>query len=105
MRQMALVFAAASLPLAFESAAGCEAAMETLQTAALTTPAVQVTAPAPVHKLPTIESLTVDSDFTVFMQPGVDTALRTAALRKLWRLNPVFSRSDGLDSDAEDWTR
>lgn len=24
---------------------------------------------------------------------------------RLWRLNPVFSQSDGLDSDAQDWTR
>lgn len=49
--------------------------------------------------LPLIDSLTVDSDFTVFMKPGVPKAVQTMALRKLWRLNPAFGRTDGLDSE------
>jgi hypothetical protein len=49
--------------------------------------------------LPSIESLAVTSDYTVFMRPGVPMALRNAALRKLWRINPVYSQSDGLDAD------
>jgi hypothetical protein len=38
--------------------------------------------------LPSIESLTADSDFTVFLRPGVPEALRNAALQKLWRTEP-----------------
>jgi hypothetical protein len=38
--------------------------------------------------LPPIESLTAESDFTVFMRPGVPDALRKAALAKLWRTEP-----------------
>jgi hypothetical protein len=38
--------------------------------------------------LPSIESLTVDSDFSVFLKKGVPLALRNAALRKLWLTEP-----------------
>lgn len=34
--------------------------------------------------LPSIESLTAESDFSVFLKKGVPLALRNAALRKLW---------------------
>jgi hypothetical protein len=44
-----------------------------------------------------IDSLTYESDFTVFMKRGVPEALKNAALRKLWRSNPVLAAVDGLN--------
>ncbi len=38
--------------------------------------------------LPSIESLTAESDFSVFLKKGVPLALRNAALRKLWLTEP-----------------
>lgn len=58
----------------------------------------------PAQELPPIDSLDRDSDFTVFMKPGVPTALRNAALRKLWRSDPVFANLDGLLEYGDDFT-
>jgi len=44
-----------------------------------------------------IDSLTDESDFTVFMKEGVPQALKNQALRKLWRTNPAFAVLDGLN--------
>lgn len=38
--------------------------------------------------LPSVETLTEASDFTVFLQAGVPEGLRREALRKLWRIEP-----------------
>jgi hypothetical protein len=38
--------------------------------------------------LPSIESLTAESDFSLFLKKGVPLALRNAALRKLWLTEP-----------------
>ncbi|MCW5770285.1 MAG: DUF3306 domain-containing protein [Rhodospirillaceae bacterium] len=38
--------------------------------------------------LPSLESLGADSDYTVFLKKGVPEALRLAALRKAWVLDP-----------------
>lgn len=38
--------------------------------------------------LPSIDSLTAESDFSVFLKKGVPSALRNAALRKLWVTEP-----------------
>jgi hypothetical protein len=54
--------------------------------------------------LPDIESLTAESDFTVFMKKGVPPELRQQALRKLWRSNPVLANLDGLLEYGEDYT-
>src|SRR3546814_10476760 len=51
-----------------------------------------------------IESLGMDSDFTVFLQDGVPEALRRKALQRLWRLDPVFANLDGLLEYGEDYT-
>lgn len=53
--------------------------------------------------MPTLESLTKDSDFSDFMSPGVSEALRKAALRKLFHM-PHLNVVDGLDDYAEDFT-
>ncbi len=50
-----------------------------------------------------LESLTYESDFTIFMKKGVPSALKNAALRKLWRSNPVLAVVDGLNDYDEDF--
>ena len=54
--------------------------------------------------LPPIESLTLDSDFTAFMQPGVDSALRRQALKTLLH-DPSFNVMDGLDVYIDDYSK
>ena len=54
--------------------------------------------------LPPLESLTIDSDFSPFMQPGVDEALKRSALRKLLR-HPRFNVMDGLDVYIDDYSK
>ena len=55
--------------------------------------------------LPPLEDLTADSDFTPFLQTGVPSALKRAALRKLWSSDPVFANVDGLNDYDEDFAR
>jgi hypothetical protein len=59
--------------------------------------------PVAVEKLPDIDSLTVESDFSVFLRAGVPEELRQRALRKLWRLDPVFANLDGLNDYDRDY--
>jgi hypothetical protein len=64
--------------------------------------------PAPAESepppLPSIESLTAESDVSVFMRPGVPEALRTAALRKMWLLDPAIRNFEGPARDyGYDW--
>src|SRR4051812_22255607 len=40
--------------------------------------------------LPPVESLTAESDITAFLRPQVPAALRTAALRRVWTLDPAI---------------
>ena len=60
--------------------------------------------PEVVAKLPDLDTLKEDSDFTVFLQDGVPDALRRQALRRLWRTNPVLANLDGLNDYDEDYT-
>lgn len=60
--------------------------------------------PEPAPALPPVESLTPDADFTAFMQPKVDEALRRQALRKLFS-DPHFNVMDGLDVYIDDYTK
>jgi hypothetical protein len=60
--------------------------------------------PEVIAKLPDLDSLTEETDFTVFFQDGVPEALRRKALRKLWRLNPIFAHLDGLNDYDEDFS-
>lgn len=53
--------------------------------------------------LPPLESLTIDSDFSPFMQPGVDEGVKRSALRKLLR-HPQFNVMDGLDVYIDDYS-
>lgn len=56
-------------------------------------------------ELPAVEGLDSQSDFTPFLHPQVAPDLRRRALDRLWRLDPLFSRVDGLDDYAGDFTR
>jgi hypothetical protein len=64
--------------------------------------APSVAAASPVVELPPVESLTLDSDFTAFLQPSVDPAVKRAALRKLFS-DPHFNVMDGLDVYIDDY--
>ena len=59
---------------------------------------------APSGPLPAVESLTFESDFTAFMQGGVDADVKRAALRKLLR-DPRFNVMDGLDVYIDDYSQ
>ena len=52
--------------------------------------------------LPTTESLGNDSDFSVFMRPGVPESIKHRALSKLWRSHPDIGRLDDLSDYGED---
>jgi hypothetical protein len=54
--------------------------------------------------LPPVESLTPESDFTPFMQPGVDPGLRRQALKALLQ-DPRFNVMDGLDVYIDDYSK
>jgi hypothetical protein len=53
--------------------------------------------------MPPIESLTEDSDYSMFMSRGVSDKLRNLALRKMFHV-PSFNIRDGLDEYDEDYT-
>ena len=57
--------------------------------------------PAPV--LPPVDKLTPESDFTGFMHPKVEDALRRAALKKLFS-DPHFNLPDPYEPFSGDWT-
>lgn len=54
--------------------------------------------------LPDIDSLTKESDYTVFLKENVPSALRKQALRKLWRSDPLLANLDGLNDYDDDFT-
>lgn len=62
-----------------------------------------VQADASPVELPPVDSLNNESDFTGFLSPEVDEALRKAALRKLFHL-PDFNITDGLNDYDGDYT-
>jgi hypothetical protein len=68
-------------------------------------PAPPDSAPAnvPQKPLPPVESLTPESDFSVFMQPNVGEDLRRMALKKLFR-DPQLNVPDLFEPYSGDWT-
>jgi hypothetical protein len=60
--------------------------------------------PAAEIELPDIDQMGPGSDFRVFMQAGVPSALKIRALRKLWRVKPELANLDGLLDYGEDLT-
>jgi len=67
-------------------------------------PAPAAAATGKAVALPPLESLTIDSDFSPFMQAGVDEDLKRSALRKLLR-DPQFNVMDGLDVYIDDYSK
>ena len=57
----------------------------------------------PAPQLPPVDKLTPESDFTGFMHPKVDDALRRAALKKLFN-DPHFNLPDPFEAYSGDWT-
>lgn len=53
--------------------------------------------------LPPVESLTADSDFTAFLREEVPAALRRAALRRAWSLDPAIRDFTGPADYAWDF--
>jgi hypothetical protein len=77
--------------------------------AAATVPAAGAAAPLPAPvvvpaagELPAIDSLSLASDFSPFLQPDVDESLRRQALKKLFS-QPTFNVMDGLDVYIDDY--
>ncbi len=54
--------------------------------------------------LPPVDGLDKDSDYTPFLGEGVPEKLARAAMRKLWRSDPIFAFRDGLDDYDEDFS-
>jgi len=57
-----------------------------------------------VAELPPVETLDGGSDYTGFLADGVPEELTRAALRRLWRTDPVFANLDGLNDYDEDFS-
>lgn len=53
--------------------------------------------------LPSLESLTAESDFSPFLRRNVPPGLRNAALRRLWSLDPYLQAPDVLADYAWDF--
>ena len=58
----------------------------------------------PLPTLPPVDKLTPESDFTGFMHPKVDDALRRVALKKLFSGDPHFNLPDPYEAYSGDWT-
>lgn len=59
----------------------------------------------PVEPLPRIEELTADSDLSAFLRKGVPKALKGAAMRKMWSLDPTIRDYVGPAEYAWDFNR
>jgi hypothetical protein len=55
-----------------------------------------------VESLPSIESISADSDITAFMRAGVPEALKRAALRRVWSSDPAIRDFVGLNENFWD---
>ena len=71
--------------------------------AAGSSPAAQPSAPE-TPALPPLDTLTIDSDYSVFMRPGVDDSVKCGALKKLFS-DPRFNAMDGLDVYIDDYSK
>jgi len=58
---------------------------------------------SPKPSLPPVDELTPESDFTGFMHPKVEDALRRVALKKLFS-DPHFNVADPFEAYSGDWT-
>lgn len=58
----------------------------------------------PAPPLPSVDSLTFESDFKAFMQAKVEDSVKRAALKKLFA-DPRFNIMDGLDVYIDDYSK
>jgi hypothetical protein len=72
------------------------------KTAVAENPAPVPASPAPAD-LPSIDSLTPESDFSAFFRAKVEEKLRRAALKKMFQ-DPHFNVMDGLDVYIDDYS-
>lgn len=54
--------------------------------------------------LPDPDTMKEGDDFRAFLADAIPARLRTRALRRLWRVNPVLANLDGLIDYGEDYT-
>jgi hypothetical protein len=54
--------------------------------------------------LPSIESITAETDIRAFLQPGIPLQLTRAALRRVWSADPAIRDFIGLAENAWDFT-
>jgi len=103
----------ASQPVATEASAGTSADSAALHPAAAAAGPAPVSADSPMSAaatvaepdaLPALDTLTIDSDYSPFMQPGVDDAVKRGALKKLFA-DPRFNVMDGLDVYIDDYSK
>lgn len=59
--------------------------------------------PVDLAHLPKIEEITVETDLSAFFRKGVPAALRNAALRRAWSLDPTIRDFIGPADYAWDW--
>jgi hypothetical protein len=62
-------------------------------------------AASPPEPPPRLEDLTAEGDLAAFLRKGVPDALRNAALRKMWSLDPAIRDHIGLAECAWDFNR
>lgn len=67
-------------------------------------PATPPSPPSLPPALPDLATLTAASDYTVFLGADVPEAIRTQALRILWRSDPVLANRNGLNDYDDDYT-
>lgn len=59
--------------------------------------------PIDLESLPRIEEITAETDISIFFRKGVPAALRNAALRRVWSLDPTIRDFIGPADYAWDW--
>jgi hypothetical protein len=64
---------------------------------------VEKPAETPRPNLPPVEQLTPESDFSAFMHPKVEDALRRVALKKMFSGDPHFNLPDPFEPNSRDW--
>ena len=55
--------------------------------------------------LPSLDDITADGDLSAFLRDGVPTALKNAAMRKMWSLDPAIRDHVGLAEYAWDFNQ
>ena len=95
--------AKAETETAGESAGMLGPAPATAETATAPADGTADTLPDAAPDLPDLATLTADSDYTVFLAPGVAEETRREALRILWRSDPVLANLSGLNDYDDDY--